>query len=110
MSLRKIRARLNRLTGRVPSIITPGMLSSERAIREVQKLVDEMKAAGVVVPEYQRGHEPRARGAACRAVLERSGRRAGAGQSLLQFLFDGNGRDCGRSWTRGSERQHGQNE
>jgi hypothetical protein len=51
VNLRELRARLDRLTGHVPSATTGPMMTSEQAIRECQALVEEMKAAGLVVPD-----------------------------------------------------------
>jgi hypothetical protein len=52
MSLHSIRARLDRLTGHVPNVPTPRMMTSEEAIREVQALVRMMEAEGCAFPDH----------------------------------------------------------
>lgn len=50
-SLLALRLRLDRLVANVPSATAGRPMTSEEAIRECAALVEEMKAAGVVVPD-----------------------------------------------------------
>ena len=58
MNLHQLHARLAAVAARVPSAMAPRVPTSEEAIREVQALVDQMKAEGAVIPDTSEPMSP----------------------------------------------------